>query len=122
MAFLADGREVPDECVAALDAFETIWPGATLHQARAGIVAAVLDAIPPKCKSSGDSTPYVKVDPKELEVGDKFARKQTIFDRKQTIFDRVVACRADSVVGQQYGTLAHTVIEGDVEWFASDDI
>lgn len=41
---LADGRDVPTRCVEALDRFEAKWPGATFKMARAGIVAAVLEA------------------------------------------------------------------------------
>jgi hypothetical protein len=42
---LPDGRSVPAAAVAALDELEKSWPGATLPQARAAIVAAVIDAI-----------------------------------------------------------------------------
>lgn len=44
IVYLADGREVLRICVDALDAFEKTWPGATFPMARAGIVAAVLEA------------------------------------------------------------------------------
>lgn len=41
---LANGTSVPKACVDALEELENIWPGASLPQARAAIVAAVLEA------------------------------------------------------------------------------
>lgn len=42
--FLANGREVPDACVTALEELEQRWPGATFHRARGAIALAVIDA------------------------------------------------------------------------------
>lgn len=42
--FLADGTEIPDEFVEALNELDKRWPGATLPQARGAIVSAVLSA------------------------------------------------------------------------------
>lgn len=42
---LADGRDVPRAAVDALGEFEKVWPGATFPMARAGIVAAVIEAL-----------------------------------------------------------------------------
>lgn len=42
---LSDGRTVPKSAVDALHAFDAKWPGATLPQARVGIVAAILEAL-----------------------------------------------------------------------------
>lgn len=41
---LANGKDIPAACVKALEEFDKAWPGATLPQARGGIVAAVLTA------------------------------------------------------------------------------
>jgi hypothetical protein len=43
---LADGRTVPDECVAALDRLNAEWPGAVLPAARGAAVAAALGGQP----------------------------------------------------------------------------
>lgn len=45
--FLADGREVPDRCIQALESLEERWPGATLKQAHGAIAAAVTEAAGP---------------------------------------------------------------------------
>lgn len=42
--FLANGEEIPDACVQALEDLERRWPGATLPQARGAIVSVVLKA------------------------------------------------------------------------------
>ena len=41
---LANGSDVPVYLVKALEEFDKAWPGATLPQARAGIVDAILKA------------------------------------------------------------------------------
>lgn len=45
MVELSDGRTVPSCAVDALHIFDATWPGASWPAARAGIVAAVLDAL-----------------------------------------------------------------------------
>lgn len=44
IVFLANGEEIPDACVQALEDLERRWPGATLPQARGAIVSVVLKA------------------------------------------------------------------------------
>lgn len=44
MIALADGRTAPIECVNALAGLDGEWPGATLPQARAAVVCAVIEA------------------------------------------------------------------------------
>jgi hypothetical protein len=45
MIYLADGREVPKPAVEALSKLESSWPGTTLPQARAAIVATVMQSL-----------------------------------------------------------------------------
>jgi hypothetical protein len=47
MIDLADGRSVPAKAVAALDALEREWPGATLPEARPVVAATVIEAVEP---------------------------------------------------------------------------
>lgn len=43
--YLADGSQVPDECVRAVDELEARWPGASFPGARGAIVAAVIETL-----------------------------------------------------------------------------
>lgn len=43
MIHLAGGADVPKYLVEALENFETVWPGATFHNARPGIVSLLLN-------------------------------------------------------------------------------
>lgn len=45
MIHLAGGAEVPAYLVEALEEFETVWPGATFHNARPAIIAVVLNEL-----------------------------------------------------------------------------
>ena len=43
MIHLAGGADVPKYLVEALENFETVWPGATFHNARPAIVSLLLN-------------------------------------------------------------------------------
>jgi hypothetical protein len=45
MIHLAGGASVPAYLVEALEEFETVWPGATFHNARPAIVAVLLNEL-----------------------------------------------------------------------------